>query len=189
MLRMKQFSVVLCLLPPALGEAEPGYGYGGYQRAVTVVPSCTTVYDTRVSQVCEQVGETVFSTEVVTSTKTVTDNECNTESRLVKEEQVCDLVTRQVEIKMPTGVVSEQLSSAYSGEGILTITAPREIQAPEGAEFYEAMKAQSQAFVTDDGTSVKKNEKAATSPLLGFCDSHNQLFLLLMFDLPCVLPP
>ena len=176
--------MVLCLLPPAPGEAEPGYGYGGYQRAVTVVPSCTTVYNTRVSQVCEQVGETVFSTEVVTSTKT--DNECNTESRLVNEEQctnteeqVCDLVTRQVEIKMPTGVESEQLSSAYSGEGILTITAPREIQAPEGAEFYEAMKAQSQAFVTDDGTSVKKNEKAATSPLLGFCDSHNQFFPLI----------
>merc|ERR1712106_496050 len=55
------------------------------------------------------------------------------------------------EFKMPGGVVAEQLSSTYSGAGILTVSAPRVISAPEGAQVSEAMKAQSQAFVTDDG--------------------------------------
>merc|ERR1712012_1108617 len=66
------------------------------------------------------------------------------------------------EFKMPAGVVTEQLASTYSGAGILTVSAPRQIQAPEGAEVSEAMKAQSQAFVTEDGTAVKKDEKAST---------------------------
>merc|ERR1712107_846490 len=64
------------------------------------------------------------------------------------------------EFKMPAGVVTEQLASTYSGAGILTVSAPRQIQAPEGAEVSEAMKAQSQAFVTEDGTAVKKDELA-----------------------------
>ena len=38
------------------------------------------------------------------------------------------------EFKMPGGVVGEQLSSTYSGAGILTVSAPRVIQAPEGAQ-------------------------------------------------------
>merc|ERR1719382_2353153 len=64
------------------------------------------------------------------------------------------------EFKMPAGVVTEKLASTYSGSGILTVSAPRVIAAPEGAEVSEAMKAQSQAFVTEDGTAVKKDEKA-----------------------------
>jgi len=38
------------------------------------------------------------------------------------------------EFKMPGGVASEKLASTYSGAGILTVSAPRAIQAPEGAQ-------------------------------------------------------
>ena len=69
------------------------------------------------------------------------------------------------EFKMPAGVVREQLSSTYSGKGILTVSAPRVLSAPEGAQISEAMKAQSQAFVTDDGTAVKKDEKASSQSI------------------------
>merc|ERR1712211_189118 len=69
------------------------------------------------------------------------------------------------EFKMPGGVASEKLASTYSGAGILTVSAPRAIQAPEGAQVSEAMKAQSQAFVTEDGTAVKKNEKASNQSI------------------------
>jgi len=69
------------------------------------------------------------------------------------------------EFKMPGGVASEKLASTYSGSGILTVSAPRAIQAPEGAQVSEAMKAQSQAFVTEDGTAVKKDEKASNQSI------------------------
>lgn len=69
------------------------------------------------------------------------------------------------EFKMPAGVVREKLSSTYSGKGILTVSAPRVLTAPEGAEISEAMKAQSQAYVTDDGTAVKKDEKASSQSI------------------------
>ena len=69
------------------------------------------------------------------------------------------------EFKMPAGVVREQLASTYSGKGILTVSAPRVLTAPEGAEISEAMKAQSQAFATDDGTAVKKDEKASSQSI------------------------
>jgi len=69
------------------------------------------------------------------------------------------------EFKMPGGVASEKLASTYSGAGILTVSAPRAIQAPEGAQVSEAMKAQSQAFVTEDGTAVKKDEKASNQSI------------------------
>jgi len=77
------------------------------------------------------------------------------------------------EFKMPGGVVSEQLSSTYNGQGILTVSAPRVISAPEGAEVSEAMKAQSQAFVTDDGTSVKKDEKASSQSIAATTQSED----------------
>ena len=38
------------------------------------------------------------------------------------------------EFKMPGGVAAEKLASTYSGAGILTVSAPRAIQAPEGAQ-------------------------------------------------------
>merc|ERR1711974_461497 len=69
------------------------------------------------------------------------------------------------EFKMPGGVATEQLASTYSGAGILTVSAPRAIQAPEGAQVSEVMKAQSQAFVTEDGTAVKKDEKASNQSI------------------------
>merc|ERR1719481_617553 len=83
--------------------------------------------------------------------------------------------TRQFskEFEMPGGVVSEQLASTYSGTGILTVSAPRVIQAPEGAEVSEAMKAQSQAFVTDDGTSVKRDEKASNQSIAATTQSED----------------
>ena len=55
------------------------------------------------------------------------------------------------EFKVPEGVLKEQLQSSYSSEGILTIHAPRKINAPEGAEVQEAMASASKAFTTDDG--------------------------------------
>ena len=48
-------------------------------------------------------------------------------------------------------MLKEQLQSSYSSEGILTIHAPRKINAPEGAEVQEAMASASKAFTTDDG--------------------------------------
>merc|ERR1711923_395383 len=77
------------------------------------------------------------------------------------------------EFKMPGGVVTEQLASTYSGAGILTVSAPRQIQAPEGAEVSEAMKAQSQAFVTEDGTAVKKDEKASNQSIAATTQSED----------------
>merc|ERR1712150_331850 len=74
---------------------------------------------------------------------------------------------------MPGGVVTEQLASTYSGAGILTVSAPRVIEAPEGAEVSEAMKAQSQAFVTEDGTAVKKDEKASNQSIAATTQSED----------------
>jgi HSP20 family molecular chaperone IbpA len=75
------------------------------------------------------------------------------------------------EFKMPAGVVREQLASTYSGKGILTVSAPRVLTAPEGAQISEAMKAQSQAFVTEDGTAVKKDEKASSQSIAAVTQS------------------
>jgi len=77
------------------------------------------------------------------------------------------------EFKMPGGVVAEQLSSTYSGAGILTVSAPRVISAPEGAQVSEAMKAQSQAFVTDDGVAVKKDDKASSQSMAATTQSED----------------
>merc|ERR1712018_649638 len=67
------------------------------------------------------------------------------------------------EFKVPEGVVQDQLQSSYSSEGILTIQAPRKINAPEGAEVQEAMAAASKAYTTDDGkTSVKQDSSSAS---------------------------
>merc|ERR1711953_1336078 len=67
------------------------------------------------------------------------------------------------EFKVPEGVVQDQLQSSYSSEGILTIHAPRKINAPEGAEVQEAMAAASKAYTTDDGkTSVKQDSSSAS---------------------------
>merc|ERR1719168_357095 len=77
------------------------------------------------------------------------------------------------EFKMPGGVATDQLSSTYSGTGILTISAPRVISAPEGAQVSEAMKAQSQAFVTDDGVAVKKDDKASSQSIAATTQSED----------------
>merc|ERR1712079_263478 len=77
------------------------------------------------------------------------------------------------EFKMPSGVVTEQLASTYSGAGILTISAPRVISAPEGAQVSEAMKAQSQAYVTDDGVAVKKDDKANSQSMAATTQSED----------------
>merc|ERR1712179_670306 len=77
------------------------------------------------------------------------------------------------EFKMPAGVVTEKLASTYSGTGILTVSAPRVISAPEGAQVSEAMKAQSQAFVTDDGVAVKKDDKASSQSMAATTQSED----------------
>ena len=64
------------------------------------------------------------------------------------------------EFKVPEGVLKEQLQSSYSSEGILTIHAPRKINAPEGAEVQEAMAAASKAFTTDDGKNHSLKSKS-----------------------------
>merc|ERR1711990_1187606 len=77
------------------------------------------------------------------------------------------------EFKMPSGVATDQLGSTYSGAGILTISAPRSIAAPEGAQVSEAMKAQSQAYVTDDGVAVKKDDKASSQSIAATTQSED----------------
>merc|ERR1711874_4012 len=77
------------------------------------------------------------------------------------------------EFKMPSGVATDQLGSTYSGAGILTISAPRAIAAPEGAQVSEAMKAQSQAYVTDDGVAVKKDDKASSQSIAATTQSED----------------
>ena len=77
------------------------------------------------------------------------------------------------EFKMPSGVATDQLGSTYSGAGILTISAPRAIEAPEGAQVSEAMKAQSQAYVTDDGVAVKKDDKASSQSIAATTQSED----------------
>ena len=70
------------------------------------------------------------------------------------------------ELKMPEGVSRDQLASSYSAEGILTISAPRVINAPEGAEVKESMAAASKAYTTDDGkTSVKQDSNQASQQI------------------------
>lgn len=67
------------------------------------------------------------------------------------------------EFKMPEGVQRDKLASSYSADGILTISAPRVITAPEGAKVEEAMAAASKAYTTDDGkTSVKQDSQDAS---------------------------
>jgi len=77
------------------------------------------------------------------------------------------------EFKMPSGVATDKLGSTYSGAGILTISAPRSIAAPEGAQVSEAMKAQSQAYVTDDGVAVKKDDKASSQSIAATTQSED----------------
>jgi len=89
------------------------------------------------------------------------------------EDGSSDSRTFTKEFKMPSGVVTEKLSSTYSGAGILTISAPRVINAPEGAQVSEAMKAQSQAFVTDDGVAVKKDDKASSQSMAATTQSED----------------
>jgi len=70
------------------------------------------------------------------------------------------------EFKVPEGVVQEQLQSSYSSEGILTIYAPRKINAPEGAEVQEAMAAASKAYTTDDGKTAVKQDSSSASQMI-----------------------
>jgi len=67
------------------------------------------------------------------------------------------------EFKVPEGVVQDQLQSSYSSEGILTIHAPRKINAPEGAEVQEAMAAASKAYTTDDGKMMSSSSSKSFS--------------------------
>ena len=70
------------------------------------------------------------------------------------------------EFKVPEGVVKEEIASSYSSEGILTIHAPRKINAPEGAEVAEAMSAASKAFTTDDGKTAVKQDSSSASQMI-----------------------
>lgn len=64
---------------------------------------------------------------------------------------------------MPDGVLTDGLHSSYSADGILTIEAPRNLVAPEGAAISEAMAANSKAYTLDEGrTSVKEDSNASS---------------------------
>merc|ERR1712001_467320 len=67
------------------------------------------------------------------------------------------------ELKMPEGVSRDHLASSYSADGILTISAPRVIKAPEGAEVSESMAAASKAYTTDDGKTAVKQDSQQSS--------------------------
>merc|ERR1712141_506817 len=67
------------------------------------------------------------------------------------------------ELKMPEGVSRDQLASSYSADGILTISAPRVIKAPEGAEVSESKAAASKAYTTDDGKTAVKQDSQQSS--------------------------
>lgn len=70
------------------------------------------------------------------------------------------------EFKMPDGVLRDKLSSSYSADGILTISAPRVIKAPEGAKVEEAMAAASKAYTTDDGKTAVKQDSQESSQMI-----------------------
>ena len=67
---------------------------------------------------------------------------------------------------MPEGVQRDKLASSYSADGILTISAPRVITAPEGAKVEEAMAAASKAYTTDDGKTSVKQDSAESSQMI-----------------------
>jgi len=70
------------------------------------------------------------------------------------------------EFKVPEGVLKEQLQSSYSSEGILTIHAPRKLDAPEGAEVQESMAAASRAYTTDDGKTAVKQDSSSANQMI-----------------------
>merc|ERR1712021_52190 len=82
---MKQFGLVLCLVPLALGQ------YYGKPVAVSVAPSCVTQYTNSASQVCTSVHKKKCSTEIIQSSKTVTEQSCSTEQK-----QTCSTEFKQV---------------------------------------------------------------------------------------------
>jgi len=85
----------------------------------------------------------------------------------IKEYSADKIVIRKYvkELKLPEGVCRDQLASSYSADGILTISAPRVIKAPEGAEVEESMAAASKAYTTDDGTAVKQDSSQASQKI------------------------
>merc|ERR1712121_593535 len=70
------------------------------------------------------------------------------------------------DFKMPEGVQRDKLASSYSADGILTISAPRVITAPEGAKVEEAMAAAPKAYTTDDGKTSVKQDSAESSQMI-----------------------
>jgi len=70
------------------------------------------------------------------------------------------------ELKVPEGVCKDQLQSTYSSEGILTISAPRQLNVPKGAEVQEAMASASKAYTTDDGKTAVKQDSSSASQMI-----------------------
>ena len=77
------------------------------------------------------------------------------------------------EFKVPEGVAKDQLTSTYSSEGILTINAPRKINAPEGADVAESMAAASRAYTTDDGKTAVKQDSSLASQMIATSTKSN----------------
>lgn len=77
------------------------------------------------------------------------------------------------EFKMPQGVLRDRISSAYTAEGVLTIEAPRKLEAPKGAEISEAMTAASKAYTTEDGTKVAQDSQASSQMIAASTQSED----------------
>jgi len=92
---MKQFGVLSCLVAVALCEADPQLY--GKPLAVAVAPRCVTQYETQTSQRCTNVNSKQCSTQIVQTTKTITEQKesCATVYKSVPE-QSCSTVEKQV---------------------------------------------------------------------------------------------
>jgi len=92
---MKQFAVLSCLVAVALCEAEPQLY--GKPLAVAVAPRCVTQYETQTSKLCTNVNKKQCSTQIVQTTKTITEQKesCATVYKTVPE-QSCSTVQKQV---------------------------------------------------------------------------------------------
>merc|ERR1712134_101646 len=110
-LSMKQFCVVLCLFPLALGEADPQVY--GKPLALAVTPRCVTQYQTVSQQQCSTVPEQQCSTETVQTSKTVTEQQCSTEQK-----QSCSTQSKYVPQTTYSTVCDQVATSVAAGASL-----------------------------------------------------------------------
>merc|ERR1711937_740136 len=118
-LSMKQFCVVLCLFPLALGEADPQVY--GKPLAVAVTPRCVTQYQTESQQQSSTVTEQQCSTEqkqsCSTEYKQVPEQRCSTVSTPVQS-QSCSTQTKYVPQTTYSTVCDQVATSVAAGASL-----------------------------------------------------------------------